>query len=123
MLLSYMPTGVAGGTATTSGLARSSDVNVTLQPPLPPMSSNQRRQAAAALQRSKQLQQHVKLHLSTQLDVLVQHPLSLYQQHCQGIGVYAARTAAACQTRQLEQDIREQEMQTDQASCQTWHAC
>jgi hypothetical protein len=78
------------------------------------LDDTQRRQAAAALLRSKQLQQQVKLRPSTQLDLLVLHPLSLYQQYSQGVGVYAGRTAAACQTRQLEQDIREQDAQTEQ---------
>jgi hypothetical protein len=74
----------------------------------------QRRQAAAALHHAKEMQQEVKLHLSTQLDMLVLHSLTLHQQYIQGVGVYAGRTAAACQTRQLDSDIREQDVQTDQ---------
>lgn len=68
------------------------------------------------MKRSKQLQQQVKLHLSTQLELLVLHPLSQYQQYTQGVGVFAGRAAAACQTRQLDQDIREQDMQTEQVN-------
>lgn len=96
------------------GASSSADVAITLQPPLPPLTDTQRKQAAAVLRRSKQLHQQVKLHASTQLDLLVLHPLSLYQQYSQGVGVYAGRAAAACQTRQLDQDIREQDVQTDQ---------
>lgn len=77
------------------------------------MNDIQRQHAAAALRRSKQRQQQAALHLSMQLDLLVLHPMSLFQQHSQGVGVYAEQTAAACQTRQLEQDIREQDCQTD----------
>ena len=105
--------GSAGGPHTS---ASSSDTHITLQPPLPPLDDAQRRQAAASLQRSKRLQQQpgFKLQLSTQLDLLVLQPLSLYQQYSRGVGVYAGRSAAACQTRQLEQDIREQDVQTEQ---------
>lgn len=99
----------SGGTATAN-----SDACITLQPPLPALDDTQRRQAAAVLRRSKQLQAQVKLHASTQLDLFVLHPLSLYQQYSQGVGVYAGRAAAACQTRQLNQDIREQDIQTEQ---------
>lgn len=98
------------------------DVQVTLQPPDPPKDDLQRRQAAAALQHAKQIQQEIKLHISTQLDMLVLHPLTLHQQYIQGVGVYAGRTAAACQTRQLDSDIREQDVQTDQVIMRV-HMC
>lgn len=105
--------GGAGGPHTS---ASGSDTRITLQPPLPPLDDAQRRQAAVSLQRSRQLQQQpgFKLQLSTQLDLLVLQPLSLYQQYSRGVGVYAGRSDAACQTRQLEQDIREQDVQTEQ---------
>jgi hypothetical protein len=117
-LLCCAPGPVSLRSSSTGAAPTSTGVLITLQPPPPPLSDAQRKQAAAVLCRSMQLQQQAKLHASTQLDLLVLHPLSLYQQYSQGLGVYAGRTAAACQTRQLDQDIREQDVQTDQVgSC------
>lgn len=103
-----------GGASSTGG----ADTCITLQPPPPPLDDTQRQHAAAALRRAKQRQQQAALHASTQLDLLVLHPMSLFQQYSQGVGVYAGRAAAACQTRQLEQDIREQDCQTDTVGAQ-----
>lgn len=113
-LAAVSPVEASGSSASGAGSA----VIITLQPPLPPRTELQRRQALAALNRSKQLyqQQGSKLHLSKQLDLLTLHPVSLHQQYAMGVGVYAGRAAAACQTRQLDQDIREQEGQTDQVN-------
>lgn len=105
----------ADNAAVTKDAGRNSGNSViTFQPPVPRLTDVQRKRAAIALQRAQQLQSHVKLRPSTQLELLVLHPLTQYQQFQQGIGAFACTASAASQTRQLDLDIREQDSQTDE---------
>lgn len=87
------------------------------QPLPPPLSLKQRRQAASALTRAHELAAQHTLALSTQLELLVVPQLSLQDQFARGMGVFAGRAVpAACQTRQLNRDVYEQDAQTDDVS-------
>lgn len=110
-----------GSNSSSSSGSADPGVTIILQPPPPPLTDAQRNRASKALQRSMQRQRQVNLSLSTQLDLLVLQPMPLYQQFCQGVGVYAGRAAAAaCQSRQLDQDVREQDVQTADVSGGRW---
>lgn len=88
--------------------------SATISPAPPPLTDSQRSRASKALTRALELQQQRKLSLSPQLQLLVLQPLSQYQQYAQGVGAYAHVRVGSCQTRQLDQEVHEQDMQTEE---------
>eukprot|EP00775_Hariotina_reticulata_P005024 gene5024-5266_t len=87
-------------------------VLITTSPPPPPLTDRERTRASKVLSRSLQLMQQRPLGLTPQLQLLALPPLTRAQQFTRGVGVYAGTRAAACQTRQLNQDLQEQDVQT-----------
>lgn len=106
------PLAVTGPGATLP--ATTDGVSYCISPAAPPLTDTQRSRASKTLNRSLQQHKQVKLSLTPAYELLLLQPMSTYQQLTLGVGAFAGRVAAASQTRQMDQKLHEQDVQTEE---------
>ncbi|KAF8064512.1 hypothetical protein HT031_003312 [Scenedesmus sp. PABB004] len=107
--------GGRAGPACAAGDADGAAAVVILSPAPPPaLGDAERARACRALARSARAAQRraAPLEVSPPLVTFAAAPLSTHEQLARGVGAFASRRGAACQTRQLGQDAQEADVQT-----------